>query len=269
MVTWAEPGVGVVATQAFVEVSYGPLGLALMRGGKTPREALKSLLATDPNPAVRQVAMLDTRGRVAVHTGGKCTPQAGHVTGKGFSAQANLMRNRRIWGAMSSAFRSTHGNLTSRLLAALDAAEAAGGDIRGRQSAAILIVRTKPTGAPWRDKLLDLRVEDHPEPLKELRRLVALHRAYEYADKGDELMAKGKLAEATEQYRLARQQAPRSEELIFWEAIGLANNGRVPEAKKILKQVFRRNKDWKVTLSRLKSSGMLKVDAGTVRDLLS
>jgi uncharacterized Ntn-hydrolase superfamily protein len=269
MVTWAEPGVGVVATQAFVEVSYGPLGLALIKGGKTPREALKSLLATDPNPAVRQVAMLDSRGRVAMHTGGRCTPHAGHATGKGFSAQANLMRNRRVWGAMASAFRRSRGDLTSRLLAALDAAEAAGGDIRGRQSAAILVVRTKPTGAPWRDKILDLRVEDNPEPLKELRRLVVLHQAYEHENKGDELMAKGKLTEAIEQYRLAAQHAPKNEELIFWEAVGLANNGRVPEAKKILKRVFKKNRDWKEVLSRLPRSGILRLEKDAMRDLLS
>src|SRR5437899_12471637 len=186
VVTWAEAGVGVVATQALVEASYGPLGLALMQGGKSPTEALKSLLATDPSPRVRQVAILDFRGRVATHTGEECIPQAGHISGRGFSTQANLMRNRRVWPAMASAFRRTTGDLTSRLLASLDAAEGAGGDVRGRQSAAILVLRTKPSGSPWHDKVVDLRVEDHPAPLKELSRLVVLHQAYEHENEGGE-----------------------------------------------------------------------------------
>jgi uncharacterized Ntn-hydrolase superfamily protein len=269
VVTWAEAGVGVVATQAFVEASYGPLGLALMEGGKSPSEALKSLLATDPSPQVRQVAMLDFRGRVANHTGVECIPQAGHVSGRGFSAQANLMRNRRVWPAMASAFRRTTGDLTSRLLASLDAAEGAGGDVRGRQSAAILVVRTKPSGSPWHDKVVDLRVEDHPEPLRELRRLVVLHQAYEHANKGDELMGRGKLKEATEQYRMATEKAPTNDELRFWEAVGLANHGRLGEARKIMRRVFEKNGDWQRVLRDLPSRRLLNVSKEDLRELLS
>ena len=269
IVTWAESGVGVVATQAFVDASYGPLGLALMKGGKTPREALKSLLATDRSPRIRQVALLDHQGRVAVHTGDECVSQAGHVSGRGFSVQANLMRNRRVWPAMATAFRRAKGNLTSRLLASLDAAEGAGGDIRGRQSAAILVVRIRPSGSSWRDEIVDLRVEDHPEPLKELRRLVVLHQGYEYANRGDELMSRGKLKEATEQYRLATEKVPKNEELQFWEAVGLANHGEPERAKKILNKVFQRNEDWKEVLRRLPSPRLLDVDKETLRMLVS
>jgi uncharacterized Ntn-hydrolase superfamily protein len=269
IVPWAESGVGVAATQAFVDASYGPLGLALMKGGKAPREALKSLLATDRSPRVRQVALLDHRGRVAVHTGDACIANAGHLSGRGFSVQANLMRNRRVWPAMASAFRRAKGNLASRFLATLDAAEEAGGDIRGRQSAAMLVVRIKPSGSSWRDELVDLRVEDDPEPLKELRRLVVLHQSYDHANRADELMTKGKLKEATEQYRLATENVSKNEELLFWEAVGLANHGKPEKAKKILDRVFKKNEDWREVLRRLPGPRLLNVDKETFRMLVS
>src|ERR1043166_2213995 len=178
LVPWAEAGVGAVATQSFVDPAYGPLGLELMRAGKTARQALDGVLASDPGREVRQVAMVDAKGTVAAFTGSNCIPAAGHIEGEQFTVQANLMLNDKVWPAMAKAYRETKGDLASRLLAALDAAQAAGGDIRGTQSAAILIVRSKATGKPWMDRLVDLRVEDHPEPLKELRRLVQMRRAY-------------------------------------------------------------------------------------------
>src|SRR5664279_2054218 len=184
-VPWAEPGVGAVATQSFTEPSYGPLGLALMRAGKSAPEALKALLSTDSDREVRQVAMVDAQGRSAAHTGVKCIQAAGHEVGEGFTVEANLMDHATVWPAMARAFRAAKGDLADRMLAALRAAQAEGGDIRGRQSAAILIVKGKPSGQPWNDRLFDLRVEDNPDPLKELGRLIQLRRAYRLMDEGD------------------------------------------------------------------------------------
>lgn len=267
LVTWAEPGTGVVATQSFVEASYGPLGLALMRGGKTPQQALKSLLATDPRPEMRQVAMLDARGRVAVYTGSRCIPEAGHLRGRGVAVQANLGRNKRVWRAMATAFRRSKGSLATRMLNALDAGEAAGGDRRGRQSAAMLIVRTVASGTPWQDKILDLRVEDHTEPLAELRRLVRLHEAYDHANRADDLVAKGKMEEAFKDYERAAERAPELEELKFWTAVTLLNVGRVAEGKTLLRRLYARNKEWKHVLRMLVRVKMLKVDRETTRSL--
>jgi len=178
VVPWAEAGVGVVATQSFVDPAYGPLGLELMRRGKSAPEALPALLSLDSGAAYRQVAMLDAMGRVAVHTGDQCLEAAGHCVGEQVSAQANLMARATVWNAMIEAFTQTKGELASRLLAALEAAEREGGDRRGKQSAAMLIVRAQPTGKSWLDRVVDLRVEDHPDPVNELKRLVAVHREY-------------------------------------------------------------------------------------------
>src|SRR5262245_23641909 len=185
VVPWAEAGLGAVATQSFVDPSYGQLGLQLMRAGKSAPDALKALLAGDEARDVRQVAMIDAQGRVAAHTGQKNVPAAGHVVGKNYSVQANLMANDKVWPAMSRAFESTKGDLAERMLAALDAAQEAGGDIRGRQSAALIVVTGKPTGKPWADRVFDLRVDDSAEPLRELRRLVTLQRAYNHMNAGD------------------------------------------------------------------------------------
>jgi uncharacterized Ntn-hydrolase superfamily protein len=269
VVTWAEAGVGVVATQSFVDVSYGPLGLALMKGGKNPQQALKSLLATDPRPEVRQVAMLDSRGRVAVHTGRKCLPEAGHITGRGFSAQGNIMRNRRVWKAMAGTFRKSKGNLAERLLAALDSAERAGGDLRGRQSAALLVVKVSGTGMPWQGKTVDLRVEDHPYPLVELRRLLKVHDAFVHADNGDLMMEKGDARRALQEYGQAAELCPENPELRFWQAVAMLNIGEVRQGRTIMRSVFRKNKDMKTLLRSLPQMGLLKVDKETLRALLA
>src|SRR5678809_1014161 len=174
IVPWAEAGVGAVATQSFVDPSYGKLGLDLMRTGKSGPEALRSLLAGDEGREVRQVAMIDAQGRVDDWAGKNDIQAAGHIVGKNFSVQANLMLNDKVWPAMARAFENTKGDLADRMLAALDAAQAAGGDIRGRQSAALIVVTGKPTGLAWKDRLFDLRVDDSSEPLQELRRLVIL-----------------------------------------------------------------------------------------------
>jgi uncharacterized Ntn-hydrolase superfamily protein len=176
IVPWAEAGVGAVATQSFVDPSYGPLGIEFMRRGKSAPEALQMLIAVDPEAEVRQVAMIDAAGRVAIHTGAHCLEAAGYCLGDQVSTQANLMARETVWSAMLVAFSQAPGDLASRLLAALEAAEAEGGDRRGKQSAAMLIVRAQPTGKLWLDQVVDLRVEDHPDPVSELKRILPIQR---------------------------------------------------------------------------------------------
>jgi uncharacterized Ntn-hydrolase superfamily protein len=260
VVAWAEAGVGAIATQALVEVSYGPLGLALLRAGKSAPQALQALLSADDVSAKRQVAIVDAAGRVATHTGAECMDDAGHISGDQFSVQANMMANRSIWGAMDAAYRAAQGDLPERMLAALDAAQAAGGDIRGKQSAALLVVAPQSTGRPWEDRLFDLRVEDHPEPLVELRRLVRVQRAYQHMNRGDMYMGLNRTDDALVEYRAAAQIAPEIDELPFWHAVTLADLGNVEEALPIFKQVFDSNPDWAVLLSRLPKAGMLRDD---------
>lgn len=268
IVAWAEPGVGVVATQSIVEVSYGPLGLALMRGGLTAEQALKALLSIDQTPEVRQVAMLDRNGVIATHTGKRCIPEAGHVIREDFSVQANLMRSDKVWIEMASAFEKSKGPLYKRLLTALEAAEAAGGDIRGRQSACIVVVKNTSSRSYLRDKVIDLRVEDHPEPLKELRRLVTLHEAYEHANRGDSLVAEGKIEEALEEYRKASTLAPEKIELKFWQALTMYLHNKREEAEGIFREVFSKNTDWKTVLRSLPRTGLFNLTEDDVEKLL-
>jgi uncharacterized Ntn-hydrolase superfamily protein len=269
LVTWAEAGVGVVATQSFIDPAYGPLGLELMRGGKTAGQALTALLTSDPGRDVRQVAMIDARGNVAAHTGSRCIKDAGHITGRDYSVQANLMLNDRIWGAMASAYTSTNGSLAERLLAALDAAQAAGGDIRGKQSAAILIVRGTSTGRPWADRVLELRVEDHPEPVAELRRLVRLQQAYDRMNAGDLAVEKNDIEGALREYSAAERMFPDNCEMKFWHAVALVNARRVEESLPIFREVFARGGNWATLVPRLPASGTLTADDATIKRILS
>jgi uncharacterized Ntn-hydrolase superfamily protein len=267
-VTWAEAGVGAVATQALVEVSHGPLGLDLMRGGRSAPEALRALLAADEGRDLRQVGLVDSGGRVATHTGERCIADTGHVMGEGFSVQANMMATPDVWPAMADAYRGSTGDLAERMLAALEAGQAAGGDVRGRQSAAILIVEADSTGRPWADTAMELRVEDHPEPIRELRRLVTLHRAYEHMNRGDELLGVDRVGDALVAYRTAAQMAPEVEELPFWHAVTLADLGRVDEALPIFRQVFAVNADWATLVQRLPAAGLLRDDPEMMDQIL-
>ncbi len=269
LVTWAEAGVGAVATQSFVDPSDGPLGLGLMKAGKTAQQALDGLLAADPGREVRQVAMVDAHGTVAAHTGKSCIQAAGHRMGRQFSAQANLMLNDRIWGAMAAAFEQKTGDFAERLLAALEAAEATGGDIRGRQSAAILIVNGTSTGRPWEDRIMDLRIEDHPEPLKELRRLVTLHRAYGHMNAGDLAVEHHDVETALREYGSAEGMVPENLEMKFWHAVALVNVGRIDESLPIFRAVFLKDRNWATLVPRLPSSGTLTADSLVVRKILS
>ncbi len=269
LVTWAEAGVGAVATQSFVDPAYGPLGLDLMRTGKSAEQALASLLAGDPGKDVRQVAMVDVKGNVAAHTGAKCIQGAGHIVGKNYSVQANLMMNDKIWPAMSKAYESAKGDLAERMLAALDAAQSVGGDIRGKQSAAILIVKAKSTGRPWADRSMELRVEDHEDPLKELRRLVNVHRAYDHMNNGDLAVEHNDVDGALREYSAAEAMFPNNLEMKFWHAVALVNVGRVQESLPIFKEIFAKDKNWIDLIPRLPQSGVLKDDEDVVRRILT
>jgi len=267
-VPWAEAGVGAVATQSFVEPACGPKGLALMKQGVPAPEALKRLLDADPQRDVRQVAMVDAAGRAAAWTGKKCISAAGNEAGEGFSVQANLMDKPSVWPAMAVAFRAAKGDLADRLLAALEAAQREGGDIRGRQSAALVVVRAHSTGEPWRDRLVDLRVDDNPEPLVELRRLLTLHRAYDAMNHGDEAMAKNEIEEAVRQYSAASRIAPQIPELPFWQAVSLFAAGHEAEALPIFRRVFAEEERWARLVPRLPAAGLLPDDPQKIEAIL-
>jgi uncharacterized Ntn-hydrolase superfamily protein len=239
-----------------------------MRRGVPPEQALADLVGADPHPEVRQVAFVDARGRVAVHTGGNCIPAAGHRTGSGYSVQANLMLSDEVPGAMARAFEEAEGPLAERLLVALRAAEAVGGDIRGKQSAALLVVRGAATDAPWTDRLIDLRVEDHHVPLDELDRLLRLHRAYERMIRGDDAMAAGRIDTALREYSAAEAMAPDNDEFIFWKAVTLVGNGRVEEALPEFSRAFRMNPAWMMLVPRLPGVGQLPETPGLVDRIL-
>lgn len=269
VVPWAEAGVGAVATQSFVEPSYGPKGLALMKEGVPPKDALARLLAADGQSSVRQVAFVDVKGRVAVHTGAQCIPGAGHHVGEGYTTESNLMLTDEVPDAMAKAFEASKGPLAERMLTALDAAQAVGGDIRGKQSAALLVVRAKATDKPWTDRLVDLRIEDHPEPLKELRRLLTLHRAYEMMNRGDEATAVGKLDAALEEYGRAASQVPDNDEFVFWTAVTLVTNGRTDDALPLFAKAFRMNPSWMILVPRLQAVGQLPETPGLAARILA
>lgn len=256
VVTWAEPGVGAVATQSFVNPSFGPRGLALLAAGRSPQEALAELLADDADPAHRQVALVDVTGRVAAHTGDRCIASAGQQLGAGYSVQANMMLNERVVPAMASAFEASTGPLAERLLAALAAGQAAGGDIRGQQSAALLVVRAHSTGRVWEDRLVDLRVEDDEHPIDELRRLLNLHTAYRHMDAGDEAVSAGDMEGALREYSAASSLAPENLEMVFWTAFSLATNGRLDEAVPLFARVFAADAHWIELLRRLPAAGL-------------
>jgi uncharacterized Ntn-hydrolase superfamily protein len=257
--------VGAVATQAFIEPAYGPRGLALMRSGIPAPAALAALLSADEGRDVRQVAMIDAAGRVAAHTGSRDIPAAGNHLGLGYSVQANTMRNDRVWPAMAHAFETTPGDLATRLLAALDAAEAAGGDIRGRQSAALVVVSGSRNDPPWQ-RTFDLRVEDHPDPLGELRRLVTMARAYRAATDGDNHVAAGRIDSALASYHAAAAFLPDSAtngELAYWVGVTLADQGRTDESLPWFHRAFAQDRSWIELLDRLPGVGLLRADSAT------
>jgi uncharacterized Ntn-hydrolase superfamily protein len=288
IVPWAEAGVGAIATQSFVDPSYGKLGLDLLRAGKSAPDTIRGLLASDPSCDVRQVAMIDAGGSVATFTGARDIRAAGGQTsaggatsamqcgtaggtlmiGRDFAVQANLMANDRVWPAMAAAYTSTSGDLATKLLAALDAAQAAGGDARGRQSAALIVVKAKSSGRKWADEIFNLRVDDHAEPLVELRRLVMLQRAYNHMNAGDLAVEHKDNEAALREYAAAEAIAAttpgihptRHAEMIYWHAVALVNMNRVDEALPLFARAFELHPPWRELTAQLAPSGLLPSD---------
>jgi uncharacterized Ntn-hydrolase superfamily protein len=292
IVPWAEAGVGAVATQSFVDPSYGKLGLELLRAGKSAPDSLRALLSADAACEVRQVGFVDATGVVATFTGARDIAAAGAIAGnatatsdvtcgaaggrlivgRDFAVQANLMANERVWPAMERAYSQAKGDLAERMLAALDAAEAAGGDIRGRQSAALVVVNAKSTGRAWQDRAFDLRVDDHPQPLAELRRLVALQRAYNHMNAGDVAVEHKNHEAALREYSAAEQIAAstpgipqsRHAEMLYWHAVALVNMKRNEEALPIFARAFQLEPSWRELTPRLVRSGLLPDDPALI-----
>ncbi|KAA3658084.1 MAG: DUF1028 domain-containing protein [Calditrichaeota bacterium] len=261
IVSWAEAGVGAVATQSFVDPSYGPLGLDLMRAGKSAEQTLSALLKADEHIDVRQVAMVDAAGKVSAHTGSNCIVYANHVTGPGFSCQANMMEKSTVPAAMAGAYSEAKGDLAERLMIALEAAQAEGGDIRGKQSVALLVVDGEPSGTPWNSRIHDLRIEDHKTPLVEMRRLLHVSRVYQHANHGDELMTENKIPEAMQAYTKAMELAPDNLEMVFWPAVTLASIDKIDQAMPLFKKVFAKEDRWKELLKRLPAAGLISQQA--------
>jgi uncharacterized Ntn-hydrolase superfamily protein len=260
LVPWAEAGVGAVATQSLVEPAYGPDGLVAMRAGSSAKQALDELVSADEGRDVRQVGMVDRNGIAAAWTGPRCVAAAGQHVGNGYSVQANMMTDESICPAMSAAYENTSGDLATRLLAALDSAQAAGGDARGKQSAALVIVRSESTGKAWLDRLFDLRVDDSADPLIELRRLVGLQRAYNQMNAGDLAMEHGDIPGAVQAYEAAAALAPDSAEMIFWHAVAQANAGNLDHARRLLQRCHEMDSRWIAMTPRVAAAGLLKVN---------
>jgi uncharacterized Ntn-hydrolase superfamily protein len=267
-VPWVKAGVGAVATQSLTDVTYGPLGLDLMQAGKTAEQALKGLIESDAHPEWRQVGMIDAKGNCAAHTGKQCIREAGHIIGDNFVVMANLMEKNTVWQAMADAYKNTAGDLADRMLAALDAAQKEGGDIRGRQSAAMIIVRGQSTGVDYKDRIIDLRVEDNPAPLVELRRLVTLNRAYVLMNEGDELMTLRDTKGALEAYTRAVEIAPEVTEIRYWVALTMFSEGMENDALKIFHDVFKDEPLWVEVTKRLPAAGLLLNDTGQLSRIL-
>lgn len=269
-VAWGRSGVGVVATQSFINPAYGPEGLDLMEKGMSAGNALKVLINKDEGRNVRQVAMLDVHGNVSAYTGKNCIVYADDITGDNFSVQANMMLTDKVVPAMAEAFRKySNLPLAERVLEVLKAAQEAGGDIRGSQAAAILVVGPKKVNEPWNDKLVDLRIDDHPYPLKELERLLRIHRAYNHMNKGDLAIEHNDMKRAMAEYGAAQRMFPDNLEMKYWTAVALANSGDIKKAKKLFREVFNKDKNWKELTRRLPKSGLLKVSNEDFKKILS
>lgn len=270
-VPWAEAGVGAVATQSFVNISFGTRGLSLLKAGMSPQQALDSLLATDEGREYRQVAIIDKEGRAAAFTGAKCIKYAGHETGKNFSVQANMMLTNKVWPAMAEAFEKNKSlPLAERVVEVMLAAQREGGDIRGKQSAALLVVKGEASGEPWNDKVVDLRVDDHREPLEELNRLLQVHRAYEHMNAGDLAVEKGNMEKASEEYeKAASLYGGENLEMKYWHAITLADNKEMQKAKEMLREIFAKDENWRLLTKRLPEAGLLNVSEEELKEIIN
>lgn len=241
-VSWAEAGVGAIATQSFTNASFGARGLELLKQAKTPQQVVDELIASDEGRDFRQLGVIDKNGNAAAYTGKKCIQPAGHIVGENFSVQANLMLNDKVWPAMAEAFKNTKGSLSERMMAALEAGQNAGGDIRGKQSAAMIIVKGESSGKKWEDEILHLRIADHSDPIKEMRRLLNVQNAYAHMNNGDEAIEKNDFESAKKEYSAAMEIYPENLEIKYWYAVALANAGKVEESLELFKDVLQKMK---------------------------
>ena len=269
-VSWAEAGVGAIATQSFTNKSFGIRGLALLKDGKTAQQALDELLAKDEGRDVRQVAIVDNKGNVAVHTGKKCIQFADHIKGVQFSVQSNMMLTDKVSSAMARSYQANLDKpLAERVLAALNAAQEAGGDIRGKQSAALLIVPAKSKSEPWNERSVDLRVDDHDNPLKELARLLKVQQAYEHMNQGDLAVEVNDMPKAMQEYGTAMKMQPENLEMQYWTAVTLANSKQVAKALPMFKKIFAADKNWKELTGRLPVVGLLTVSSADLAKIMA
>ena len=269
-VSWAEAGVGAVATQSFVNKSFGLRGLSLLKNGLTAQQAVDSLLKDDEGREVRQLAIVDNKGNVAVHTGNSCIQFASHIKGNQFSVQANMMLGNQVPNVMATAFRKSAGKpLAERMLLALDAAQGAGGDIRGQQSAAIIIVPAKSDDRPWDERTVDLRVDDSKDPVKEIQRLYKVQVAYEHMNKGDLAVEKNDMITAMNEYNAAMKMFPANLEMQYWTAVTLANNKETAKAIPIFRKVFAADRNWKELTRRLPQVKLLTVSELDLKKILA
>ncbi|MFW9937493.1 MAG: DUF1028 domain-containing protein [Candidatus Thorarchaeota archaeon] len=270
VVSWGEAGVGVVATQSLVNKSFGLRGLDLLREGKKPQKAIEILLSDDEGRNVRQLSILNAQGDVATHTGLQCIKHAGHIVDDNFSVQANMMLSDKVWSVMAESFKTNNNlPLPERIVKTLEAAESVGGDIRGKQSAALLIVEGKAPENKWDDPLIDLRVEDHLEPLKELSRLLKIWRAYEHMNNGDLAIEQKDMKKALKEYNAAMEKFPENLEMKYWTAVSLANNSKIDDALVLFKEIFRRDNNWRLLTERLPEAELLNVEKEELKRILS
>jgi uncharacterized Ntn-hydrolase superfamily protein len=270
VVSWAEAGVGAVATQSFVNKSFGIRGLDLLRRGLNAQDALDILLKDDEGREVRQVAIVDMQGNVATHTGKNCIQYACHLQGKQFSVQANMMLGDKVCTSMKEAYEKSGSKpLAEKLLLALEAAQKAGGDIRGMQSAAVIVVPAKTNNKPWDERIVDIRVEDHKEPIKELRRIYTVHLAYEHMNRGDLAVEKNDMAAAMKEYNAAMKLFPGNLEMQYWTAVTLANNKDMTKALPMFKKIFTQDKNWKELTKRLPAVGLLTAGEEDLKKILA
>ncbi|SFB73115.1 Uncharacterized conserved protein, Ntn-hydrolase superfamily [Zunongwangia mangrovi] len=268
LVSWGKSGVGVVATQSFVNPAYGPNGLKLMGGGMSAKDALDELVSQDEGRDYRQIAFLDVKGNVAAYTGKLCVESAAHIEGENFSVQANMMLNDKVVPAMAEAFKSNEDlPLAERMVEVLKAAQNAGGDIRGKQSAALIVVGPKKVENPWEEKNIDLRVDDHQNPIQELERLLKTARAYEHMNKGDLAVEKGDIDMALEEYGTAEEMFPDNLEMKFWKAVALANSDRLDEALPVFAEIFEQDDNWREMITRLPKAGLLELTEAEIEQI--
>jgi uncharacterized Ntn-hydrolase superfamily protein len=268
VVPWAEAGIGAVATQSLANAAHGPDGLALMRRGLTAGQALAALIENDPGREVRQVAMVDARGNVAVHTGATCIAAAGHLRGDNVAVQANMAVDDSVWPAMKAGYEAASGDLAARLLAALEAAQAAGGDLRGQQSSALLVVSGERSEKWWEGRLFDLRVEDHPQPIEELKRLVLLRRAWQFLDGVAGHLAERQLEQARMALTKALDLAPEADELRIWLAVVLFGAGQEEEALLLFRDLFARAPHLADLVPRLAPLGLVPTDPVALKRIM-